>query len=564
MKSERIIEEIKSRIDIVEFISDYVLLKKAGQNYKGLCPFHTEKTPSFIVSPAKQMFHCFGCGIGGDIVSFIIKHDNLSFTEAIQYLAKRAGINVSDYKRTPHDYNRVELFRVNESALNYFKNNLKNNENALKYIKKRGLNSESLKLFNIGLSSETSDGLYKYLKKNGFSDPTIKASGLVIQEGNLFRDFFRRRIIFPIYNLRNELIAFGGRVMDDSLPKYINTPETPIFKKSESLFGINIAREYISKIGFAIIVEGYLDTIICHQYGFKNTVAPLGTALTLQHLKKLKLYTDKVILTFDSDQAGVSAAKRSLRIAASSNFKARVLLLPEGEDPDSFLRKYGSEEFKKRLSETMSIVDFIKGVSTGDKIEWVKEVLDIISLYEDSIIANEMLCELSDKSRYHETLLREEFEKIKNKNARYSGLHKETVKQQPFKNKYPKEEYLLLSALLSFPENTDYILSNLNINDLYDSTIKKIFEKISNISGMLSIENLAAQCDENERLLISEMIIKPGFDTENVDKVIEDCLKIIKKRAIEEELKYAEKNGDIKLLDYLLKEKRKHIKGNKL
>jgi DNA primase len=564
MKNERIIEEIKSRIDIVELISDYVPLKKSGQNYKGLCPFHSEKTPSFIVSPLKQIFHCFGCGEGGDIVSFIIKYNNITFREAIEYLAKRAGLKLTDYKWSNQDFNRIQLFRINEDAILYFIKNLKSNNDAQNYIKKRGLNEDSIKAFNIGLATDSQDGLYKYLKEKGFQDVTIKASGLGVQEGDHFKDFFRRRLIFPIYNSRNEPIAFGGRVMDNSLPKYINIPETPIFKKSQTLFGINIAKDYISKTGFAIIVEGYIDTITCHQYGFKNTIAPLGTALTQQHLNKLKLFTEKIILTFDSDKAGILAAKRSLKIAANSNFRARILLLPEGEDPDSFLRRRGSLSFEKKLSETLSIIDFIKLTSSHDKVEWVREALEIVSLYDDVIIANEILCELTDKSRFNESILREELEKIKKKNFKYNKLQKDTSKRENSRTHPPKEEYLLLSALLSFPENLNYTISKLKLEDFYDPTIKKILEKIKTIQESFSIDNLSELCDDKERILISKMLVNPGFDNENVNEVIDDCIRAIKIRRLEEQLSYAKGIGDVKLLNSLLKEKRENIKGNKL
>jgi DNA primase len=564
MKNERIIEEIKSRIDIVELISDYVPLKKSGQNYKGLCPFHSEKTPSFIVSPLKQIFHCFGCGEGGDIVSFIIKYNNITFSEAIEYLAKRAGLKLTDYKWSNQDFNRIQLFRINEDAILYFIKNLKSNNDAQNYIKKRGLNEDSIKAFNIGLATDSQDGLYKYLKEKGFQDVTIKASGLGVQEGDHFKDFFRRRLIFPIYNSRNEPIAFGGRVMDNSLPKYINIPETPIFKKSQTLFGINIAKDYISKTGFAIIVEGYIDTITCHQYGFKNTIAPLGTALTQQHLNKLKLFTEKIILTFDSDKAGILAAKRSLKIAANSNFRARILLLPEGEDPDSFLRRRGSLSFEKKLSETLSIIDFIKLTSSHDKVEWVREALEIVSLYDDVIIANEILCELTDKSRFNESILREELEKIKKKNFKYNKLQKDTSKRENSRTHPPKEEYLLLSALLSFPENLNYTISKLKLEDFYDPTIKKILEKIKTIQESFSIDNLSELCDDKERILISKMLVNPGFDNENVNEVIDDCIRAIKIRRLEEQLSYAKGIGDVKLLNSLLKEKRENIKGNKL
>ncbi|MDH5203902.1 MAG: DNA primase, partial [Nitrospirota bacterium] len=371
MKSDRLLEEIKYKIDIVEFISDYVNLKKSGQNYKALCPFHPEKTPSFMVSQSKQIFHCFGCGIGGDVVSFLMKHENLSFGEALRYIARKAGIKITDFTVSKDFYEkRDKILHVNKEAMNYFIKTLNVSEAARAYLKKRGIHEESIHNFCIGYAPDEKDSLFKYLKKMGFSDSLIKDAGLGLSDERGYRDVFRKRIIFPIFNYQNDVVAFGGRVMDSSLPKYLNTPETEVFKKGEALFALNLAKEEIRKKGYAIVVEGYLDAIVCHQYGFKTTVAPLGTALTSsyseqkhqhspdshlqrlhkQHLQWLKPLTGKVVLVFDSDEAGVAAAKRSLSILSECDFRIKILLLPKGEDPDSFLRKNGEQNFKKLLS----------------------------------------------------------------------------------------------------------------------------------------------------------------------------------------------------------------------
>ena len=556
MKSERLLEEIKSKIDIVEFISDYVHLKKSGQNYKGLCPFHSEKTPSFMVSQAKQIFHCFGCGVGGDVVSFFMKHEHLTFPEAIRYMAKKAGIKITEFRVDKEiSEKRERILQINEEAMKFFIKDLNNSSKALAYLKGRGINTESLEKFCLGHASDERDSLFRHMKKVGYSDSALKEAGLIVIDGNGYRDAFRRRIIFPILNLKGDVIAFGGRVMDDSLPKYINSPETEVFKKGETLFAINLAKDEIRKKDYAIIVEGYLDAIICHQYDFRNTVAPLGTALTSRHLQKLKLLTKKVVLVFDSDQAGIAAARRSLAILCENDFKAKVLLLPEGEDPDSFLRKNGSPPFKQLFSHAMSMTEFLMNTSKGDKIDTVKESLSNIALMKDMIIADELLGELADRSRIHESVLRSELEKIRKKSVLHGAEGLKTAKKVA-----NREEYLLLSAVIAFPEKAGSVLSKLNLDDLSDKTIRSVFYKIKMLSGDLNMDSLLNMADEAERTLITEFSIKPGFDLEHVDRNIDDCLQTLQQKQFEDRKNLAEESGDVTLMDSLLKEKRRLTK----
>jgi len=552
MKSDRLLEEIKSKVDIVEFISDYVLLKRVGTNYKGLCPFHPEKIPSFMVSPSKQIFHCFGCGTGGDVVSFLIKHENFSFGEAIRYLAKRAGIKITEF---PFDRERSErrerILQINSEAMKFFVKNLKGSGLARTYLKKRGVDESSLQRFSIGYAADEQVSLLRYLKKMGHSEMAIKDAGLVVSEERGYRDLFRGRIIFPILNLQNDVIAFGGRVMDDSLPKYINSPETDVFKKGETLFALNLAKEEIRKEAYAIIVEGYLDAIACHQYGFPNSVAPLGTALTTRHLQRLKQLSDKVVLIFDSDEAGIAAAKRSLAILSEVDFRARVLLLPEGEDPDSFLRKNGGQAFEKLLPRAQSMIEFILNTSKGDRIETVREALGMIAHMGDLIIAGEMLHELAERSRSNESDLRSQLQKMKKKTR---PQRREAV--EPVTDVKNREEYLLLSTVIAFPEKAGKVLSRLNMEDLREETVKSLFKKIK-ASDKSTIRYLLNEADNEEKALITRLSLKPGFDLEQVERNIDDCLHMLKKKKLDEKRRMAEESGDIALLNSLLKEKRK-------
>lgn len=553
MKADRLIEEIKSKVDIVDFISDYVQLKKSGQNYKGLCPFHSEKTPSFMVSQTKQIFHCFGCGIGGDVVSFWMKQENLSFSEAIRSIAKKAGIKITDFRFDNDTFSkkREEILKINTEAMRFFIHNLNGSEVARAYLKNRGIDGEYVKQFCIGYATDERDSLFAYLKKMGYSDTLMKNAGLVASAGKGYRDAFRRRIIFPIFNLQNDVVAFGGRVMDNSVPKYINSPETEVFKKGETLFAINLSKDAIRKKGYVIIVEGYLDAIACHQYGFKNAVAPLGTALTARHLQRLKMLTDKVVLVFDSDEAGISAARRSLAILCGCDFRARVLLLPEGEDPDSFLRKNGGHPFKKMLSGTKSMIEFLLNTSKGDKADNVREAIGMLAGMNDLIIADEMLGELADRSGINEAVLRSELKKMKRKD----GLH--TVEGlKPERKTVNREEHILLSALIAFPEKAQNVFSRLNIEDLKDETVRALFKKMKILDNM-NINSLLDKADEAEKALVTELSLAPGFDLEHVDRNIEDCLQTLRMRRFEERIRLAKESGNLSLLDSLVKERHK-------
>jgi DNA primase len=510
-----------------------------------------------MVSQPKQIFHCFGCGTGGDVVSFLMKHETLSFNEAVQVIAKKAGIKIGEFAFNKDRLEKREkLLAINRESTKYFIQNLHDSETAQDYLRKRGIEEASLQIFSIGYAPRKRDGLLKYLKKTEYSDSLIKDAGLIVSDEKGIRDVFRGRIIFPIYNYQHDIVAFGGRVLDDSLPKYLNSPETEIFKKGETLFGLNMAKEEIRKKGYAILVEGYLDTIICHQCGFKNTVAPLGTAFTSKQLQRLKPLTGKVVLVFDSDTAGVAAAKRSLEILSECNFRAKILLLPEGEDPDSFLRNKGIQAFKRTLAGSLSMTEFLLNTSKGDKIDAAREILRMISCIRDMIVADELLRELAEKTRIDESVLRSELKQIK-KNVRSNILEGLGL----MKAAQYREEYLLLSALIAFPEKAEYVLSRIDIEDLKDSTVQSLFRKIKLLGNTFTLESLLSEAGE-ERALITGLSLKPGFDLDHVERNIEDCLHIMIQKRLEEKKKQAEESGDISLMNALLKEKRKLLKGH--
>lgn len=571
---DKILEEIKSRLDIVDLISDYVELKKAGQNYKGLCPFHSEKTPSFVVSPEKQMYHCFGCGEGGNIFSFMIRHDNLTFPEAVKVLARRAGINLREKREVaPGGGIRYKLIELNKEALKIFQENLKRSKDALSYLEKRGVDGDAINLFSIGYSAKSWSYLYNQLKERGFTDTLMIQAGLIAKGEKGVYDIFRGRIMFPIKNIQGEVIAFGGRVMDDSQPKYLNTPDTVIFKKGENLYGLDIAREEIKKNGFVIITEGYLDVITAHQKGFSNTVAPLGTALTESHLLRLKRFTRKAILIFDGDAAGKAAARRSIPILLNQGFRTKILILPQGEDLDSFLRKNDPELFRDTLLKARSPLNFLFNDSVLDKTETAREAIRIIAGVKDPLFREELLRELSELSGFREMALRAELKRLSLKkpdhNIKTKGFREDqTISSGSIGGVYCQkrydEEVLLLSSAIAFPEKTQEILDRVSLNDFTNTLVRDIFERLREKG---SIETAMVSMKDDEKTLISRLTLEPGFDITNVDRNIEDCIRAIKGRIIEfslrdvqERIRLAERSGQEDVLRTLLLERQQVLR----
>ncbi|MCK5426817.1 MAG: DNA primase, partial [Thermodesulfovibrionia bacterium] len=475
------LEEIKSRLDIVDVISDYVTLKKAGQNWRGLCPFHSEKTPSFMVNPSKQIFHCFGCGVGGDMFAFLIKYENLSFNEALTILAKKSGVSLRQSQgRTISAGEKENLLSIYRDARIFYQQNLLKNSEAVRYLETRGISERTRELFSIGYAPNKWDDLFLYLKKKGYGVEMIKKAGLVIHGAKGYYNTFRNRIMFPISDQRGAVIAFGGRVMDDSLPKYLNSPESPIFNKSKVLYGLDIAKEPIKETGFGIFVEGYLDAITMHIYGFSNTVAPLGTALTKEHGKLMKRFTDDVILVFDGDVSGINAAKSGVGILSQSDLNVKVLPLPEGEDPDSFLKKEGKEAFSGFLDRTVSVVDFF-ALQKGDKHLIVNEALEAISNIPNSVKRGDTVKQLSEKMKFNESDLREQLKKImKVPYAKRVSVKERTQASESHAASRPMEEIYIVQLIIQFPEKAEKIFDSISGDDFYDSTIKSIFKKMKN------------------------------------------------------------------------------------
>ena len=369
--SDELIEEVRSRNDIVDVIGSYVHLQKKGSTYFGLCPFHNEKTGSFSVSPNKQMYYCFGCGAGGNVFTFLMQYENFTFPEAMQELADRVGIELPKQEMTSAQRReadrRTQLLEINKEAAKYFYMLLRGprGQRAHEYFKKRELSDETMQKFGLGYSDQYSDDLYKYLRSKGYDDEILKETGLVtIDEVRGGHDKFWNRAMFPIMDVHNRVIGFGGRVMGDGEPKYLNSPETKIFDKSRNLYGLNIART--TRKNYLILCEGYMDVISMHQAGFTNAVASLGTALTSGHASLVKRYTQEVLLLYDSDEAGVKAALRAIPILREAGVNSRVVNLRPHKDPDEFIKTEGAEAFEKRLEAAMDSFMFRVSIAAGE------------------------------------------------------------------------------------------------------------------------------------------------------------------------------------------------------
>jgi len=559
MKTD-VIDEIKSRIDIHDLVAEYVDLKRSGQNFKGLCPFHSEKTPSFTVSPSKQIFHCFGCGKGGDIFSFIMNYENVAFNEAVSFLAGKAGVKVESMRHHDADKGVKEaLASAHEEAMRFFTRNLRDSRNAMTYLAEREIKPETIEQFSLGYAKSERDSLLKHLRAAGFSDGLLKTSGLAYFGTGEAHDFFRDRVIFPIFNLRGKVVAFGGRTMSSSkdIPKYLNSQEHPLFKKSESCYALHMAKSSILQKNYSIIVEGYFDVIACHQYGFANATAPLGTALTPGHLKRLRKLSDKVLLTFDSDSAGINAAKRAIGLAYAEGMISKIVLLSDGEDPDTFLRKYGADQFRKFLAKALSPVRFFLLRTGKNKIDGVRQFLSILSSCNDQLLRDDALRELSDLAS--ESVMRRELAAISGKTPAFNRNAQSEAAAADYEEpvEMNKEEEILLGIALSLPRMARRISEQLDSSNLMNPLVRRIFEKAAVMpqDTEISADVLLADCNPHERSLISKLAIDPGIDLEEVARNVSDCICRIMLKNINKKISAAKEEGDADTLLSLLRER---------
>ncbi len=577
--SDEIIEEVRSRNDIVDVISSYVNLKKKGNSYSACCPFHHEKTPSFHVSREKQMYHCFGCGVGGNVYTFLMEHENYSFPEAVEALAERAGVKLPEQSMSPEAKKqadeRTRIKDMNRLAAGYFHYLLRTEHgtHALEYLTNRGLTENTINQFGLGFSDVYRDDLYKYLKSKGYKDEEMKNSGLIrFDEKYGASDQFWNRVMYPIVDTNNRVIGFGGRVMGDGKPKYINTQETPVFDKSRNLYGLNFAKK--SKRPGIIFCEGYMDVISMHQAGFDNAVASLGTALTPGQVNLIKRYTDRVYLAYDSDEAGTKAALRALGIMREFEMPARVISLKPYKDPDELIQAEGTESFERRIEQAVSGTMFEIGIlehnynqeDPQERTQFQKEAAKILSVIEDPLERNNYIESVAKKYRIDKDSLKETVTqygisgagRINNDVFREQKPRRsvEEEKQQ----KQLKAERLLITWLINDNSLFDKIKDVIGVDDFLDpvyhdvvENLLKQYETDGKVTPAAIINHYQSK-EEHEKV---SGIMQQEFDMEIAPSeksvVITDLVKNIKRRSLQHQLE--ESKDDLQKMGKLMMEK---------
>ncbi len=577
--SDEVIEEVRSRNDIVDVIGSYVNLKKKGNSYSACCPFHHEKTPSFHVSREKQMYHCFGCGVGGNVFTFLMEHENFSFPEAVEQLAERAGYELpkqsmsAEAKKQADE--RTKIKEMNKLAAGYFHYLLKtkHGEKAMGYLKKRGLSDETIQNFGLGYSDVYSDDLYKYLKNKGYTDEDMKHSGLIkFDEKYGASDRFWNRVMYPIIDTNNRVIGFGGRTLGDGKPKYINTQDTPVFDKSRNLYGLNLAKK--SRRSGIIFCEGYMDVISMHQAGFDNAVASLGTALTVGQVNLIKRYTDHVYLAYDSDGAGTKAALRALEIMREFEMPARVISLTPYKDPDELIQAEGTEEFERRVAKAESGTMFEIGIFAKDfnqedpqeRTAFQKKAAKRLALIQDPLERKNYIDSVAgiyniDKEALKETVTRygisgaaEVDTSVFRESRPRTSLQEEKDKQML------KTERLLITWLIndcSLFRALEGIISPADFFEpTYHEIVQELFDQYADTGTVTpaTIINHYQSREEHEKVSsIMQQDFAMEIDEKEKGAVILELVKRIKKRSIEHKIEACK--GDTVKLNQLIMEK---------
>ena len=557
--SNPFIETVRERSDLVSVVSHYLTLKKAGRNYTGLCPFHTEKTPSFSVNPAKQFFYCFGCGAGGDVFRFMMKIEGLLFPEAVEKIAEDSGIPLPSFNLIPkkEENEAAQIYRLNEETAAFYHSNLlkkPEGEKAMAYLKQRGVTDETIRTFGLGFATNRWDGLLTSLHKK-YSLPFMERAGVISKssEREEYYDRFRNRIMFPIRDRKEKVVGFGGRVLEDTSPKYLNTAETPVFKKGGNLFGIDRVRGR----GPLVVVEGYLDMIMAHQADIPNVVATLGTALTEDHLRLMQKNADQVILIFDPDEAGRRAALRAVPMFIEKEMAVRVVTLPQGEDPDLFIRRHGGDCLRERLKEGKSLIDFsilslTQGIqSIEDRKRVISEVFLLLAPLKDKVERGDYLKKLSEELEVSEADIRSQFlDWTKNRKKTLPKEEKGGSVKQRLAAPIPAEEEMLIAMLLQNQMELSWFSDRLNLYDFTHPDIQRVVAYFLDESKgpWRRPESESAVCEDPLFPRLSVMEISQ----DSTQKIAEDCARVLCAKRLEregshlkKELIRAEEGGDL-------------------
>ncbi|MFO7888013.1 MAG: DNA primase [Eubacteriales bacterium] len=478
--TEEKLEEIKDVNDIVDVIGEFIELKRTGTNYKALCPFHNEKTPSFVVSPEKQIYHCFGCGEGGDVLSFLMKHNNYSFIEAAEYLANKAGINLEHVSKKETKKKDI-LYEINREAGLFFYKNLSKSKEALDYFRNRGVKTRVIKIFGLGYALDSWEALYNHLKNKNYKDEDILKTGLIIDRDKRqgYYDRFRNRVIFPIIDTKKRIIGFGGRVLDNSLPKYLNSPDSEVFYKGRNLYNLNNALKN-KDINYVILTEGYMDVIKLSSFGYNNTVASLGTSFTKYQVNLLKKYFDEFYIAYDSDKSGVKAAIKALNLFKNHNINAKVITFPDNMDPDDYITKYGKVKFKEKINNASEYFSFLDDYYSNiydinlnkGKVQYIENFLYNVKNITNSIERELVIEKISEKTNISKENLLSEY------NKKFS---KKKIKQKPIRKTKDRKKEIRDLDLRSY---LDRLLDLASYDDeLFEYILSKYKDKFTEIFG---------------------------------------------------------------------------------
>jgi len=578
--------EIRSAVNITDIISERVVLKKAGKDHVGLCPFHSEKTPSFTVSSVKQIYHCFGCGAGGDVFSFLMKYDGIGFSEAVQSLARRYGIDLPERNMSAPQKReasvRQQLFDVNRQVMSYFTDQLSgrsSGQNARAYLEKRGFKQEIITQFGLGFAPDGWDHLVRFFRKSNVPQTLAEKTGLIVPRKNSgFYDRFRNRVMFPIFDMSDKIIGFGGRVLDNSKPKYLNSPETVIYNKSSSLYGAHAAKNKSRETGSVYIVEGYFDLLALHQHGFTNTVATLGTSLTAEHISLLRRgFAQKAFLVFDSDEAGLKAARRSIALFMNAAMDAAIIVLPKGYDPDSFIFEFGHDAFEKASEKAMAMVEFLiessitsNGPSMEGKVRVIADLQQPLLEIKDNVARSIYIKYLAERLSVNETAI---IEKIKSGENRFKQTppkdwlkqndHKQLLSENDFltQSEMIKVEKQIVSMMLKSPEILPEIKKRNVLDYFSDKRLIEIAEIVlkhpvygdEDLSGLMNYLESA----DLKNMFASLVIDDECRDLNNCEQLLSQFMNGIERRqsTLLSQIKSAQESNNEELLIELLRKK---------
>ena len=550
---ERIIDEVQSLNDIVEVISGYLPLKRSGRTFKALCPFHQEKTPSFIVHPEKQIFHCFGCGAGGNVFSFLMKYENLNFPEALRNLAAKVNLALPEVsQRGPEEISESEsLYEVYRLAQEYYSDNLKQSEKgklARDYLKKRGYGEELLKEIPLGYATPEWRGLFEFLMRKKAKDAIVYRSGLIQKgrEGHPY-DLFRGRLLFPIHNLQGKVIAFGGRTLGEDMPKYLNSPESSIFRKRRELYGLHLTKRFLSQESRILIVEGYFDFLRVYRSGFQNVVATLGTSLTEDHVRILKRFVQEAVVIYDGDKAGEAASLRGLEVFLEGEMSVKIATLPAGKDPDTFIDEKGAEAFKQLTNEALDFFDFkwrllsrhSQPNDPAGLLRLSNEFLETLAKIKNPILLDRYLRQLAGLLGVGENSLRTRLSEMQQKTrSREDRENKVSVpaSSRAFETSFP-EEGILVCLLLEENKFRERATSTLSLEDFRHPATRQIFKALAEAEDLSSLtySQLINRFDESVKSFIASHSVRE-LTSQDQEKAFSDCLAKIKRRRKDDKL----------------------------